>query len=134
MIILIDNTINKHGIDAFDYEIIEELNPIQEVLDERKIYWIKKYNSFFNPNHYNLESGGVKDVKIDLDMNKIKKQYFHIYYNGIGLLLYLIFSLLSMNFSLNPNSFKIHNSISNFNLKFNANNFSMSFSKSEFSS
>lgn len=71
----IDNAINKYGIDAFDYEIIEELDPIQEILDEREKYWIKKYNSFLNPNHYNLESGGVRGVKIDLDMNEIKKQY-----------------------------------------------------------
>jgi hypothetical protein len=26
------------GVDAFDYEIIEELEPIQEVLDERERY------------------------------------------------------------------------------------------------
>lgn len=71
----IDNAINKHGVDAFDYEIIEELEPIQEVLDERERYWIKEYKSFLEPNHYNLESGGVRGVKIDLNMDEIKKQY-----------------------------------------------------------
>lgn len=58
----IDNAINKHGFDAFDYEIIEELEPIQEVLDERERYWIKEYKSFLDPNHYNLESGSKKRV------------------------------------------------------------------------
>lgn len=71
----IDKAINKHGADAFDYEIIEELEPIQEVLDERESYWIEEYNSFLDPNHYNLESGGVRGVKIDLDMDEIKNQY-----------------------------------------------------------
>lgn len=71
----IDNAINKYGIDAFDYEIIEELDPIQEILDEREIYWIKEFDSFLNPNHYNLESGGVRGIRVDLNMGEIKKQY-----------------------------------------------------------
>ena len=40
----IDQAINKYGIDAFEYEIIEECELSQ--LDEREKYWIAFYNTY----------------------------------------------------------------------------------------
>lgn len=49
----------KYGIENFNFEVIEECN--KEDLNEREIYWIKKYNSYYfskNSNGYNLTRGG----------------------------------------------------------------------------
>ena len=48
------SAILKHGLDNFIFEIIEKTE--QELLDEREIYYIKKYNSY--KNGYNLTKGG----------------------------------------------------------------------------
>ena len=58
-----DNTyfhraINKYGIENFILEIIEENIPLSE-LDNREIYWIKYYDSYYTSNKgYNLTKGG----------------------------------------------------------------------------
>ncbi|MGM0501213.1 MAG: helix-turn-helix domain-containing protein, partial [Bacillota bacterium] len=52
----IDRAIKKHGEDGFIYNIIEEV-PINQ-LNEREKYYIKKYNSYSNPFHYNNHPGG----------------------------------------------------------------------------
>ena len=44
----------KYGIKNFSFEIIELCNP--EELNEKEIFWIKKYNSF--KNGYNCTTGG----------------------------------------------------------------------------
>lgn len=49
------NAIKKYGINAFEFVVIEHC-PIDE-LDEKEIYYIKKYNSK-SPNGYNLTNGG----------------------------------------------------------------------------
>lgn len=49
----------RYGLENFSFEVIEECS--KEKLNEREIYWIKYYNSyFFNPNSngYNLTIGG----------------------------------------------------------------------------
>jgi group I intron endonuclease len=54
---------NKYGIDNFKFEIIEECD--KEKLNEREIYWIKKYNSYYfddNSNGYNLTRGGETSI------------------------------------------------------------------------
>lgn len=48
--------IRKYGWDNFTKEIIEECNDCD--LNEREIYWISYYNTFSNPNHYNMTAGG----------------------------------------------------------------------------
>lgn len=48
------NTINKYGIDNFNFVILEECSP--EQLNEREIYWINYYNSFVDG--YNSTPGG----------------------------------------------------------------------------
>lgn len=51
---------SKYGIDNFSFEIIEEC--IIEELDEREIFYIKKYNSYIgweNNNGYNMTIGGA---------------------------------------------------------------------------
>lgn len=51
----IDQAINKYGIDAFDYEVIEECELNQ--LDEREKYWIAFYNTYKGFG-YNCNAGG----------------------------------------------------------------------------
>ena len=50
--------LKKYGIDNFNIEIIEQSIPLNE-LDNREIYWIKYYNSYYTSNQgYNLTKGG----------------------------------------------------------------------------
>lgn len=53
--ISVEKAIRKYGIDAFDYEIIEECS--LEELDEREKYWIAHYNTFKGIG-YNCNEGG----------------------------------------------------------------------------
>lgn len=58
-----DNTyfhraLKKYGINNFDVKIIEQNIPLNE-LDDREIYWIKYYDSYYTSNKgYNLTKGG----------------------------------------------------------------------------
>lgn len=54
----IDRAINKYGEDNFTLQVIEELSNDSDCLKEREKYWIKKYNTFEDKNHYNLTPGG----------------------------------------------------------------------------
>lgn len=54
----IDRAINKYGEDNFTLQVIEELSNDSDCLKERERYWIKKYNTFEDKNHYNLTPGG----------------------------------------------------------------------------
>jgi group I intron endonuclease len=44
----------KYGLEKFSFEVLEECTV--EELNQKEIYWIEKYNSFFNG--YNLTFGG----------------------------------------------------------------------------
>ena len=55
----IHNAIQKYGIMNFDFSIVESC-PKQE-LDEKEIYYIKKYNSLI-PNGYNMTPGADKNT------------------------------------------------------------------------
>jgi hypothetical protein len=46
---------NKYGIDNFHIETIEEC--VEELVEEREVFWIKEYNSF-GKNGYNATIGG----------------------------------------------------------------------------
>lgn len=50
--------IRKYGLDNFSFKIIE--NCLCEELNDKQIYWIKYYNSFFNG--YNMTLGGNSGV------------------------------------------------------------------------
>ena len=58
------NAIRKYGVENFSFEVIEECS--KEKLNEREIYWIKKYDSFHNG--YNLTPGGSEPYKVDIDL------------------------------------------------------------------
>ena len=51
----IDKAISKYGIDAFEYELIEECS-VNE-LDAREMYWIEHYNTYHGFG-YNCNAGG----------------------------------------------------------------------------
>ena len=48
------NAVQKYGIDCFSFKILEEIE--NEMLDEREIYYINMFDSFYNG--YNNTSGG----------------------------------------------------------------------------
>lgn len=61
---------NCYGIDKFHIEIVEECS--EEELNEKEIYYIKKFNSL-SPNGYNMTAGGDGVRKKDYEL--IVKQY-----------------------------------------------------------
>lgn len=54
----IDNAIQKYGFDSFDWQVIEELPADWEIIGDREKYWISFYNTFEDPENYNLTKGG----------------------------------------------------------------------------
>lgn len=74
----IHNAIAKYGKENFEFTILEEC--AEEQLDEREVYWIKQYNSYFDG--YNETSGGNRPTHTicnrpieayDLEGNYIKE-------------------------------------------------------------
>ena len=53
----IDSAIDKYGYDIFDFIIIYITTDI-DLMNKLEQYYIWKYNTFFDDNHYNLTSGG----------------------------------------------------------------------------
>lgn len=53
--------IRKYGVDNFSFTVVEECEPINEVLNEREKYWINYYNSF--KKGYNDTYGGDGNLK-----------------------------------------------------------------------
>ena len=51
----IDRVIQKHGVDAFYFEVLELCD--EDVLDQREICWIASLNTI-HPHGFNLEYGG----------------------------------------------------------------------------
>lgn len=54
----IDADIKKYGWDDFFVQILEIVPKNQNLLDERERFWIKYYNTYKDPYHYNLTPGG----------------------------------------------------------------------------
>jgi group I intron endonuclease len=54
------NALKKYGLESFEREIIEECS--NEFLDEREIYWIAFFDSYFNG--YNLTPGGGQGTEV----------------------------------------------------------------------
>lgn len=73
----IDNSIKKYGEENFIFGVIEELPIDKKILDKREMFWIKKYDTYKNPIHYNLTPGGdfcpSLVPEIAKTMNKDKK-------------------------------------------------------------
>ena len=66
---------NKYGIENFSFEVIEEC-PF-EILDEREIFFIKKFNSYINNENsrgYNATLGGKSSTSLYFTPNKEEVQ------------------------------------------------------------
>ncbi len=53
----LNKDLKKLGIQSFDRQVLDWCNTNEE-LNEREIFWIEKLNTFKDPFHYNLTSGG----------------------------------------------------------------------------
>jgi Mor family transcriptional regulator len=71
----IDKAIKYFGLGAFDYWVVEECKP--EELDEKEIYYIAKYDTYYNG--YNNTLGGRKagQNKYDDIIDNIRKDYIN---------------------------------------------------------
>ena len=72
----ISRSVNKHGKESFENNVIEWCKDKHE-LNQREIYWIKKYNSTDNNIGYNISTGGIWGGIVGLseeDKQKYKKR------------------------------------------------------------
>ena len=67
---IIHKAINKYGVENFEFSILEECD--EASLDEREIYWISVYDSYYNG--YNCTKGGNRNV----DHLKKKVYYYDL--------------------------------------------------------
>lgn len=76
----IDKLIKQLGIDAFEYGVLEQCN--SEELDEKEIYYIAKYDTYYNG--YNNQLGGRKTGKNKYDniIESIRQDYI----NGMSMI------------------------------------------------
>lgn len=87
--LIVDKAINKYGSENFSLQIITKLPNIKSVKDKHEKYWIKFYNTYENPNHYNQDDGGTfqpnnenenhGQYRHDIDNEKIKEMYLGHY-------------------------------------------------------
>lgn len=58
----IDNALQKYGKEAFNFNIIEVFDNnipfLKDILNDSEQYYIAAYNTYKNPQHYNLTCGG----------------------------------------------------------------------------
>ena len=59
------NAMRKYGTENFTIEIIEEV--IEDLVDEKEIYWINQLNCLDRDYGYNLDSGGNKNKHASLE-------------------------------------------------------------------
>ena len=76
----IDTDMQRIGLNNFEYGIIEECN--SEELDEKEIYYIAKYDTYYN--EYNNQLGGRKTGKNKYDsiIEKVQQDYM----NGMSMI------------------------------------------------
>lgn len=87
--LIVDRAINKYGSEKFSLQIITTLPDIKSIKNKHEKYWIKFYNTYENPNHYNQDDGGTfqpdnknenhGQYRHDIDNEKIKKMYLSDY-------------------------------------------------------
>lgn len=71
----IDNSIKKYNSNIFELSIIYECENNVELLNELEKYYIWKYNTFEDKNHYNLTPGGdFAPMKISEIADKLKRK------------------------------------------------------------
>jgi group I intron endonuclease len=56
--------IRKHGLEAFDHEILEVCDTLEQVL-EREIYWIAEQHTSLDEGGYNMTHGGEGNLMTD---------------------------------------------------------------------
>ena len=78
----IDRAIKKHGVNAFEFEILEECKPNE--LNELEEEYIKKYNTYEDENHYNLTSGGDSNYQTSAETRKKMSVSAFERHNGKG--------------------------------------------------
>lgn len=66
----LDAAIQKHGNDAFSWEILELCS--EDVLDDRECHWISTFNCI-RPNGYNLKTGGISGKHTKMSRQKLSK-------------------------------------------------------------
>lgn len=87
--LIVDKAIDKYGSENFSLQIIITLPDIKYIKDMHEKYWIKFYNTYENPNHYNQDDGGTfqpdnknenhGQYRHDIDNEKIKEMYLSDY-------------------------------------------------------
>lgn len=73
------DAMNKYGVENFHIEVIEE-NISDEDINDKEIYYIRKYNSYIgfnNTNGYNATLGGDSRKYKNIDIEKISSDYAH---------------------------------------------------------
>lgn len=70
--VILESAIKKYGRYNFKLEILEECYSLKE-LNEKEIYYIKKYNAMDDPNSYNIEIGGRIGAVAESTRKKISK-------------------------------------------------------------
>ncbi len=70
----LQNAWNKYGEKAFVFEVVEEYAP--KNLNDREVYWIKKYNSISNGYNLNIGGDGISGYKHSNDeINKMRASH-----------------------------------------------------------
>ena len=74
----------KYGIQNFNFEIIEELELVEDLLKERELYWMDFYQSFENCCGYNLRRDSeTKMITHEKTSKKISERLKKEWKNGV---------------------------------------------------
>ena len=73
------NSVRKHGIDSFGFEILEDNIP-ESKLDKHERFWIIRFNSL-HPNGYNLREGGSRPSFSEESKRKMSEAHIGMKYS-----------------------------------------------------